>query len=217
MSVLMIVVIASGQIRRNATNHAFVLVARAAPLLIVVLPLQSSSWDLENLNRQDLIETELYSELQPVAAGKQLYVFSSSVIVGTRWVATIHANWSSRYSCLWLLPGYVTAVDNGTLPAVWRNQLAGDIRRAVEEDFERYRPEVVLVDRREYKHGFMRPFDFLDFFLAGERFAMIWKSYSFYKTVDGLDIYLLSDRVGAGGSGVNPVISGATYPYPVVS
>ena len=202
MSGLMIAVIAGRRIRREATNRAFALVAKVAPVLIAALLLQSSLGDLEQSSRQETRETELYSELATVAADKRLYVFSSGVRVGTPWVATIHANWASRFSSLWLLPGYVAAIDDGTLSAARREQVAEDIRRSVEEDFERYRPEVVLVDRREFQHGFKRPFEFLDFFLASERFAMIWKSYSFHKTVDGLDIYLLSGRTGAGSSAV---------------
>lgn len=207
MSVLMIAVIASRKIRRNATSRAFSFVALSAPFLIAALLLLPSSWSSEQLSRRELMETELYSKLETVAADKRLYVFSSGVRVGTPWVATIHAKWASRFPCLWLLPGYVAAVDNGALSAVRREQVAGEIRHFVEEDFERYRPEVVLVDRRAYKHGFKRPFEFLDFFLASERFAMIWKSYSFHKTVDGLDIYVLSRSADAGESVGAPPIS----------
>jgi hypothetical protein len=42
-----------------------------------------------------------------------------------------------------------------------------------------------------------RPFDFLDFFLANERFTMIWRSCSFHKTIDGLYICLYSGQTGA--------------------
>lgn len=208
MSGLMVAVIASRRIRREATNRAFALVAKAAPVLVAVLLLQSSLWGYEQLSRQELRKTELYSELESVAADRRLYVFTSRVRVGTPWVATIHATWASRFPSLWVLPGYVAAIDNGTISASRREQITADIRRIVEEDFERYRPEVVLVDRREYKRGIKRPLDFLDFFLASERFAMIWKSYSFHKTVDGLDIYLLSGPPGAGGSaGAAPISS----------
>ena len=202
MSGLMIAVIAGRRIRRESTNRAFTLVARAAPALFAVLLLQSSLWGFDQMSRQDLRQTELYSELEPVAAYKRLYVFTSRVSVGTHWVATIHANWASRFPSLWVLPGYVAAIDSGELSAARREQVAEDIRRSVEEDFERYRPEVVLVDRREYEHGIERPVDFLDFFLVSERFAVIWKSYSFHKAVDGFDIYLLSGQAGAGNSAV---------------
>ena len=200
ISALMMAVIASTRIRRSATNRAFALVGKIAPFLIVALLLQSTYWDSEQTSRQDLVETELYSELESVAARKRLYVVSSGVREGTPWVATIHANWASRFSALWLVPGYAAAVENGALSAAQQEMLAKDIRRTVEEDFERYRPEVVLVDRREDMLGFKGPFDLLGFLSAGDRFAMIWKSYSFHKAVDGFDIYLLSDRTGTDGS-----------------
>lgn len=202
VSGVMLAVIAGGRIRRGTPNRTFALLAKAAPFIIAALLLDPVGWTTEQWTRQNLAKTELYPELETVAADKRFYVFTAAVWVGTPWVASINAKWTSRFPCLWLLPGYVAAIDNGTLSAARQEQVAGDIRRFVAEDFERHRPEVVLVDRREYKQGFKRPFEFMDFFLASERFAMIWKSYSFHKTTDGIDIYLLSGQTDAGGSTV---------------
>ncbi len=68
------------------------------------------------------------------------------------------------------------------------------------EDFERFRPAVVLVNRRKFKQGFgMQPFDFLGFFMASERFAAIWRNYVYMDSVDDMDIYLRipQDAVGS--------------------
>jgi len=202
LPVLMVIVIVSRKVRKSATSRAFIFLSRAAPLLVVGIPLQSLSLDSETVHRPDLVQKELYSTLAPVAANKRIYFFSTSVIVGMRWVETIQAKWASRFPCLWLLPGYVTAVNDGAISESRRVERDGNIRRYVNEDFERYRPEVVLVDRRMYKHGLLRPFEFLNFFLEEDRFAEIWESYTFYKTVDGLEIYLLSGSAGLGGSAI---------------
>ena len=194
--VLMTIVMASKFVRRNATSRGFVLLARVAPLLAIAIFLQPFSLDTENSRRRDLVESKLYSTLEPVAANKGVYFFSTRVVGATPWVEMIQARWASRFSCLWLLPGYVAAVDEGAPVSARQDELGRGLRRYVNEDFERYRPEVVLVDRREFQYGLSPSFGFLNFFLAEDRFAKIWESYNFYKTIDDFDIYLLAGHAG---------------------
>lgn len=200
--VLMTIVMASRFVRRNATSRGFVLLARVAPLLAIAIFLQPFSLGAENSHRRDLVESKLYPTLELVAANRRVYFFSTRVIVAMPWVEMVQARWASRFSCLWLLPGYMTAVKDGALSAARRDELGRGIRRYVNEDFERYRPEVVLVDRREFQYGLSPSFEFLNFFLAEDRFVKIWKSYNFYKTVDDFDIYLLAGRTGVDGSAI---------------
>ena len=200
--VLMTIVKASRFVRRNATSRGFGLLARVAPLLAIAIFLQPFSLGTENLHRQDLVKSKLYPTLELVAANKRVYFFSTRVVVATPWVEMVQARWASRFSCLWLLPGYMAAGNDGALSAARWAELGREIRRYVNEDFERYRPEVVLVDRREFQYGLSPSFEFLKFFLAEDRFVKIWESYNFYKTVDDFDIYLLLGSTGVDGSAI---------------
>lgn len=192
ISMLLMVAGIGRHILRRPAGRGLALFARTAPFLAGALFLLPGNADWGPTNRQGLSRTAIYSALQPVASGKRLFAFSSSVKVGMRWTAAVGAGWGSRFSALWLVPGYLEAEAQGRLPAARLEEVGADIRRMVEEDFIRYRPEVVIVDRRADKQALALPFEFLEFFKESPRFIEIWGGYSFHRNVDGLDIYLLS-------------------------
>lgn len=138
----------------------------------------------------DRLEREtLFSSLCGVAAGKPVFVFSSAVTAGLPEVPMVHGTYASRFSSLWLVPGYFYAVENSGLPAERIERLGALARQYVEKDFRRYRPAVVVVDRSEDMPGFKEPFDMLEFFTASPTFAAVWKDYTILEHLDQFDIY----------------------------
>jgi uncharacterized membrane protein len=105
----------------------------------------------------------------------------------------IHARWSSRFSCLWMLPGIIDAEakagDGGPVDdSLGRGYLEG----AVCDDFDRWRPDVVLVEES-------RQVSVLDQLLKSPRFRRIWGD---YQLVGRVEYFLVFQRApGAASSG----------------
>jgi hypothetical protein len=92
----------------------------------------------------------------------------------------VHARWCSRFSCLWILPGIVEAEAH---PA-GGGDAAGSayLETAVSEDFERWRPTIVLVvESREMAT--------LPQLLKSDRFRTIWRDYALVGHVEYFDVY----------------------------
>jgi hypothetical protein len=83
----------------------------------------------------------------------------------------VHAQWGLRFSCLWILPGIVADERRGTA-AAGRDSVFGRayLQRAIDEDFARWRPDVVLVDERQQPSPLAE-------LLKGERFRETWRGY----------------------------------------
>jgi hypothetical protein len=83
----------------------------------------------------------------------------------------VHGEWGMRFSCLWILPGIVAEEAAGQADAA---AYAGFgrryLQRAIDEDFARWRPDVVLVDERRQPSP-------LPELLKGERFRETWRGY----------------------------------------
>lgn len=92
----------------------------------------------------------------------------------------LHARWCSRFSCLWILPGIVDAETrrNGTGEATGRAYLEG----AVCNDFEKWRPTVVLVEESHQMST-------LPQLLKSECFRTIWRDYELVGHVEYFDVY----------------------------
>jgi hypothetical protein len=93
-------------------------------------------------------------------------------------VVLFDLRWASRYASLWPLAGLAAAPQDQSerarkLWAAYRPKLIA----AVQDDFRRYRPPVVIVDLREGQFGLPPDFDMLGFFLASPEFQRIWSAY----------------------------------------
>ncbi|MBL6749991.1 MAG: hypothetical protein ISP90_05680 [Nevskia sp.] len=137
------------------------------------------------------------------APGDYVYAFSTEVVPVFPTVPLLNLKWASRFSHLWPLLRLAT-LQNPNDAAAARLRAAYDtpLVGAVAQDFERYRPTVVLVDRRDIA-GAPPDFDILSPFLADPRFASIWRAYTKIGWVPypehhyGFDIYVRS-RASAG-------------------
>ena len=94
----------------------------------------------------------------------------------------VSAEWASRFSCLWLLPGiteHERAVRAGTeQPKDGRTYLES----AVVEDFARWRPTLVLVDREQPR--------VLDEILKASAFRDEWQHYRSAGVVETVEVFV---------------------------
>ena len=94
----------------------------------------------------------------------------------------VGADWASRFSCLWLLPGiaeHERAVRAGTeQPKDGRSYLES----AVVEDFARWRPTLVLVDREQPR--------VLDEILKASTFRDEWQHYRSAGVVETVEVFV---------------------------
>jgi hypothetical protein len=90
----------------------------------------------------------------------------------------LHARWSSRFSCLWMLPGIMDAEAAGSGDPAGRQYLEG----AVCDDFDRWRPDLVLVEDSKQVST-------LDQLLKNPRFRRIWSEYRLVGRVEYFDVF----------------------------
>ena len=111
--------------------------------------------------------------------GDTVYAFTTAVVPVFPSVLIDQLNWGSRYPALWPLAGLLwreqqpQGTSDRKLAAAYKDQLI----RSVSEDFSRYRPRIVLIDRRAGQFGIPPGYDVLGFFTGDPRFADQWKSY----------------------------------------
>lgn len=95
----------------------------------------------------------------------------------------IRGEWSSRFSCMWLLSGIVEAERAGVQPPPIGSQPGRAwLEDAMSEDFERWRPELVLVETSRQQ-------PVLAELLKSERFQAIWSQYRVVGDVEYFRVY----------------------------
>jgi hypothetical protein len=95
----------------------------------------------------------------------------------------LRARWSSRFSCLWMLPGILdaeaeAAEGRGGGDAAGRRYLEG----AISDDFDRWQPDLVLVEES-------RQVSALDQLLRSPRFRRIWDRYRLVGRVEYFQVF----------------------------
>lgn len=130
------------------------------------------------------------------------YIFSPKVSDGFPAIARNHLVWASRFPNLWMLPAIVQnekaelggPVPQKILPPAVVKKLAAMQRTDTAEDFQRWRPEVVIVKQcrtSTYCYG-LEKFNFnpLTWFLQSRQFAAEWSNYRFQTSSGDYDVYL---------------------------
>ena len=93
------------------------------------------------------------------------------------------AQWSSRFCCLWLLPGLYSPQERASTPFAYRErEEMGELERylvdAVVEDLKSQPPTLLFVDQSPNRQGFGRSqIDYLEYFLRDPRFASLFENY----------------------------------------
>ena len=127
---------------------------------------------------QDLRKHDVFA-----AKPRSFVALTTNVSAGFPATNEERAVWASRFPTLWLLPGVVRARhdlarDPASHDKAVIDRVEAYIRRAVREDFERFRPELVAVYRKPrvpYMGGLR--FDFIEWLTRDEAFARIWQDY----------------------------------------
>jgi hypothetical protein len=104
---------------------------------------------------------------------------------------------ASRFSGLGWVPGLPFGADQQSYSNAYQSQRSHNnfFLHAVVEDFEKYKPDVVLVDLRNTNaDGVKRYFgnqqmDYIKFFSMDMAFKTTWQHYHFLKTVDGQPLF----------------------------
>ncbi len=102
-------------------------------------------------------------------------------------VAVAGWTWSSRFMCLWMLPGIINGEGRSTPPTSHGGRRL--LMDAVVSDFERWRPNVVLVPRITRWES-VGTVVVLDELLRDSRFRTLWDSFERRTTIEGWDIFV---------------------------
>jgi hypothetical protein len=118
-------------------------------------------------------------------------MMSSKISSGFPLVLDANAKWASRFSTQWILPAVMRGVNaRSTLDDGQRAKLdwlrAVDIEATV-ADFEKYKPDIVFVDRAYQDepapvYGGVRV-DMVAYYLRDARFSKIWDQYRKVETL----------------------------------
>jgi hypothetical protein len=109
--------------------------------------------------------------------GSSVYAFSLEVSPMFPAVSLLGLRWASRYSHLWPLPALFEAQqENSAAGRALIARYQGPLVQSVLDDFGRFRPELVVVDRHPVA-AFGAGYDILAPFLADPRFAHLWSGY----------------------------------------
>ncbi len=137
-------------------------------------------------------------------AGTPVAILTTSVDDAMMPVARYRLLWAQRTNNLWLLPAIFRAGAPGgggvrvpkRLTAARLGELEAMQRQWMDEDLERWKPRVVLVERCQAPEVHCQELedrhdDLLAFFMADTRFAEIWRGYRFVRRSGAYDEYVL--------------------------
>lgn len=129
------------------------------------------------LNRSQTAEI-LIAELGDRTRGKVFVALNAHMPVHFPYVNQSGAVWGLRYPALWPVPGTLTLL--GSKSRTDREtgaRIADRLRREVTADFRKFRPDYVLVQRRELVPSVPEDFDYISFLSEDPEFAAEWRSY----------------------------------------
>ena len=140
---------------------------------------------------------KMTGELLPIihenASGKPVLAFSTSLWAAFPVVPMSGATYSWRFYSLWILPGlYPGAWNPGEKPRYRTARQRGEFERflfdSLMEDTSRRPPELVIVETTSMKEG-LREFDYLEYFLRDDRFALFWRNYELLRDVTNYRVF----------------------------
>jgi len=121
--------------------------------------------------------------VRDAAGGAPVLFLSTAVGPAFPVVNVSGADWASRISCLWPLPGLYSREEWASDPFPYRARDAMPpaeraLIDAVVEDLARWRPALIFVDRRRDRQAIGRSaFDFVTYFSRDPRFAALFAGY----------------------------------------
>jgi hypothetical protein len=129
------------------------------------------------------------------------FSFSAHVFHSFPLGAAAGMSYASQAPAQWLMPGIaIREAQARTDPESWTpmmDTIRDLARNSVLEDFERNRPELVVVHDSPAKNYFQGlPFDYIEWFSKDPRFAAIWSDYEKIGSVDAAHVALYRRRIG---------------------
>ena len=156
---------------------------------------QTAWWAWGAPSTQRTVLGDLVDVVRQNAWRKPIWLMSTSVVPAFPLVNLSEARWSSRFCCLWLLPGLYSQQEKREVPFPYHDlgdmtpteRFLGD---AVIEDVEKRPPQLLIVDRSPDKQAFRRSdFDYLRYFLRDPRFAKFFQGYEELVDVGPFRVY----------------------------
>jgi hypothetical protein len=202
--------------RAAAPSRLRALAAFAVAAALCVLAVRLLPWNIGRTLRDGdawrQFSVGIWQELLAQhAPGGALLSLSSALPPAFPLVNYAGVEWSSRYSCQWMLPALVRArAGRAARPLAPEriDAIERSVLDALVADLEAMPPALVLVDVRPHKPAFAGlPFEYLRYFSRDARFRRIWSAYRRAGTLAGYDYY-----VRAGADVPAPAPADATTP-----
>lgn len=139
----------------------------------------------------------LYELIQREAPGGTIAAFGSNMSLGFPLVLEADVTWGSRFPTIWPVPGVWHGLHgSGPSPSPEEmrelNEVMDWTRRAVAEDLQEFRPDLVIVDERPRKSLFdPLEFDWLTWAASDSLFAQVWPDYTLLERVGPMAVYAL--------------------------
>jgi len=140
-------------------------------------------------------ETELYDVIEREAPGGTIAAFGSNMSLGFPLVIEAGVTWGSRFPTLWPVPGVWHGLHGSgrSLPPGEERELERIMdwtRRAVAEDLQTFRPDLVVVDVRPRKSLFdPLEFDWLTWAAKDPLFQEEWRHYALLERLGPQDVF----------------------------
>ncbi len=207
--------IASGVQAAPKSGSALIRAARPPLAIAILLALAASTLPQQRYTGDFQL---IAATLDRLGLAPKSYVsFSAHVFHSFPLGAATGMTYASRAPAQWLMPGIaIREAQAGSQPASWTptmDQIRDLARRSVLEDFERYRPELVLVHDGAPKNYFRGlPFDYIEWFSQDPSFAAIWSKYDKVGTVDAAQIALYRRTSGDDDTPANAASSEFAVP-----
>jgi hypothetical protein len=97
-------------------------------------------------------------------------------------VTSVHAEWTSRFASMWMLPAILDAESRAVRPAPWMIDGRRYLTTSIVEDMIRRKPNVVIVKRTG-------PIDILTELSRDEGFRRLWAGFRATEIVNGYEFY----------------------------
>lgn len=110
------------------------------------------------------------------------FMFNDSTEITQQLSVYTHQPHASRFASLWFLPPLLS--ENNTLSQTKKNELKKKYANMVAEDFQKFKPDMLILGKFFITKNSDIPFDFISFFSAySENFRENIKNYTFRETV----------------------------------
>jgi hypothetical protein len=130
---------------------------------------------LQCLNNSQCKLLSMTNELTRISDGSSYFVFSETLI-GSYLTYYAHLHSNSRFASLWMSPYYL---ENGHIK---ESSFVDKIKKAILEDFEKDKPQLVLVSHNRSKNYLNVGEVYFEMMKKDPRFSKIWQKYHYQKT-----------------------------------